>query len=323
MRVCVLLATYDDASELREVDLDPEVLPHLEGHRVELAVIHRATADAQIDALVDRGFDVFLNLCDGAPDEARAGVEVVRALERRRAAFTGAGSAFFDPTRAEMRAAGERAGVRFPGGVFVRRGDDPLAAAARLRLPLFVKPAHGYSSVGVTPRSRVDDLAALPERVAAVADAFGEALVEEFVAGREFTVLVAEPGEGEGEPRVYPPLEVLFPPGETFKHFDLKWRGYDTMRPALVTDPALAARLQDASRLLVIALGGDGYGRCDLRLADDGEVVMLEINPNCGLFYPPVCWAAADQILATTPGGHRAFAEHLLACALRRQARAR
>jgi hypothetical protein len=45
--------------------------------------IGKATAVVQIRELVARNAaDVYLNLCDGAWDEDRAGIEVVQALER-------------------------------------------------------------------------------------------------------------------------------------------------------------------------------------------------------------------------------------------------
>lgn len=44
--------------------------------------IHKARAVQQILALSRQGYDLFMNLCDGAFDEDRAGKEVVEALER-------------------------------------------------------------------------------------------------------------------------------------------------------------------------------------------------------------------------------------------------
>lgn len=45
--------------------------------------IHKATSAAQILELATSGkHDVFLNLCDGAWDEDRAGMDVLDALER-------------------------------------------------------------------------------------------------------------------------------------------------------------------------------------------------------------------------------------------------
>ncbi len=58
---------------------------------------------------------------------------------------------------------------------------------------------------------------------------YGGALVEQFVAGREFTVLVAENGADPAQPLTYLPVECRFSNGEEFKHFDLKWKDYDSM----------------------------------------------------------------------------------------------
>ena len=39
-------------------------------------------------------------------------------------------------------------------------------------------------------------------------------------------MLVAGAGGPGSTPKAYPPVECVFPPGETFKHYDLKWRDY-------------------------------------------------------------------------------------------------
>jgi len=116
-------------------------------------------------------------------------------------------------------------------------------------------------------------------------------------------------------------VEFLFPDGELFKHFDLKWVDYESMQTRPVEDEGLALRLREASLLTFEVLSGTGYGRCDLRMDSTGEIFLLEINPNCGIFYPPDAFGSADIILSSEPGGHRGFLEHLLFCARRRQQR--
>ena len=56
---------------------------------------------------------------------------------------------------------------------------------------------------------------------------FGGVLVEEFIEGREFTVLVAENPKDKNEPFAFTPVECIFSPGETFKHYDLKWVDFE------------------------------------------------------------------------------------------------
>jgi D-alanine-D-alanine ligase len=333
MKVAVLHPSYEGSSSVFK-ELEPECDParFLPDHECINLRIMKATAARQVSEIARMGFDVAINLCDGAWDEDRAGIEVVQALERVGMAFTGAGSDFYDPSREAMKMACHAAGVGFPA--YVR--DDVGRALRVLRFPMIVKHPHSYSSIGLTPRSRVTDADQLLCEVVRAIEEWGAALIEEFIEGREFTVLVAEP-RGAGLPacptqtgRSAPleeawalaPVEFVFPEGESFKHFDLKWKEYERMETRPVPEP-LATRLREASALMFAALGGSGYGRCDLRVDAAGEIYALEINPYCGIFYPDGQFGSADFILAADPAGHRGFLEHLIACAIRRRDRAR
>jgi D-alanine-D-alanine ligase len=50
---------------------------------------------------------------------------------------------------------------------------------------------------------------------------------------------------------------------------------------------------------------------------------MLEINPNCGVYYPSADPGSADLCLAHDPEGHIGFTRQLIRAALHRQQRAR
>lgn len=261
---------------------------------------------------------MFFNLCDGAADEERPGIEVVRALERLGVPFSGADSGFYEPSRDAMKAACASVGVDAPAHVTVAGDGDLDRAAGTLRWPLIVKHPSSYSSIGLTPESRVETRAALEREVARAREAFGAALVEEYVEGREFTVLVAEDPGAPDRVRAYPPVEFRFPPGERFKHWDLKWYDWKGMEVVPVEDPALAARLRaDAARFFT-ALGGAGYGRCDVRVDADGRAKFLEINPNCGVYYPLDTPGSADLCLMQDPAGHAGFTRLVLEAALAR-----
>jgi D-alanine-D-alanine ligase len=279
----------------------------------------------QILEIAQQGFDVFFNLCDGAWSEDRPGIEVVQALERLNLAFTGAGSQFYEPTREAMKMACHAVGVKFPAYVAVTVANQEQAAdraASTLRYPMIVKHPNSYASVGMTRESRVTNEKALRREIGRMTHCYGGALVEEFIEGREFTVLAAERHEGELDPWVFTPIEFTFPPGETFKHFNMKWVNFKQMEEHLVQDEALSARLREAGGLTFAALGGTGFGRCDIRMNDAGDIYMLEINPNCEIFCPENEFGSADFILAADPAGHAGFARHLVMCALRRQERA-
>jgi D-alanine-D-alanine ligase len=85
----------------------------------------------------------------------------VQALERVGAAFTGATSEFYEPTREAMKRVCNAWGVATPRYVAVTTPEDVERAAAELRFPLIVKHPSSYSSIGMTRDSRVETPAAL------------------------------------------------------------------------------------------------------------------------------------------------------------------
>lgn len=294
---------------------------YLDRHQWETVDIHKDTAIQEILAISKRDFDVVLNMCDGPWADARPGIEVVQALEFFNMPYTGANAGFFEPTREMMKRACRFWGVGTPAGITVSELDTLEAATADLRYPLIVKHPNSYSSIMLTPASRVTNLADLRIQADRIIQAFGSALIEEFIDGSEFAVLVAENPEDPFNPKAYTPIVYTFPPGETFKHENLKWVNYAQMQCKAVEDEALAARLQDISKKLFMGLNGTGYGRCDIRMNEQGELFILEINPNCAIFYPPSAPGTADYILQLEPEGHHSFVEQILAAALARHAR--
>lgn len=328
MRICQLVSSYQrSASPFREIDPYPDASRWLPEHDWACHLIDQATAAATIDDLAAQGFDVFVNLCDGEPGEDIAGIEVVERLELRRVPFTGADSRAYasGSSRRALKDACRAAALDTPAHAFLDGGAAlPEREIAGLRFPLIVKPPNGYASIGIQRTSRVDTPADLREECARTAARFGGVLLEEFIEGREFTVLVTEPGPAAGgggaAPICYPPMEIIFPPGESFKHFDLKWQTYEDMSARPVEDPALSAALQDRVGRLFSSLSGVGYARCDVRMDRAGRLFLLDCNTTPGIFYPPGQFGMADLILAQQPDGHRRFLLHLIDRALSRRA---
>lgn len=319
MKICILFDSYAQSnSVLKEVDLPCDPSPYLSEHECESVAIHKATAVQQIIALSRKSYDVFINLCDGAWDEDRPGIEVVQALERLELPFTGATSAFFEPSREKMKLVCHYGGIGTPAYVMAQHVQDLTFATETLRFPLIVKHPSSYSSIGLTPASRVMYPEDLYLQAHKMIHTYGAALIEEFIDGREFTVLVAENPDDPKNPIAYQSVEFRFPPGETFKHFDLKWLDYHGMSAVPVSDPDLDARLRAISCQLFVDLQGAGYGRCDIRMNQDGELFILEINPNCGVFYDTKNPGSADLILLHDPAGHVGFAHTIVQSALQR-----
>ena len=153
---------------------------------------------------------------------------------------------------------------------------------------MLVKPPHGFASVGLRKELRVTNVEDLKKQAAITMKAEGRVLIEEFIEGREFTCLIGENPDDPGPPASpSSPVEFIFPEGESFKHYNMKWVDYDKMNVVVVDNPAIEKRLRDYTTRIFVEFGIRGYARTDFRMGKDGELYMLEINPNCGIFYPP------------------------------------
>src|SRR4030095_12191833 len=73
LKICVLDPSYENSdSPMKDYDPLSDVARHLQGHDCETVYIDKAKGVRQLVELSRRGFDVFINLCDGAWDEDRA-----------------------------------------------------------------------------------------------------------------------------------------------------------------------------------------------------------------------------------------------------------
>lgn len=323
MRICLLTTQDLDADPFPADDWPCDPRPFMPDATWHVENLKLETSVARIRELAGEGFDVFFNLCDGAADEDRPGIEVVETLERLGVPFTGATSNYYEPSREDMKRACAAEDIATPAFAIARTAEDVELAAETLRFPLFVKHHSSYASVSLSRASRVQTEAGLRRQARKIISRHGAALIEEYIAGPEFTVLVAENPDDRERPTTYQPVEYIFPVGETFKHAAMKWVDFDDMAAVIVEDPDLDARLRDVAARFFVAIGGASFGRCDIRADKDGTPFMLEINPNCGVYYAPDAYGGADLCLAKDPAGHVGFTKQIIAAALKRQARPR
>ena len=321
MRICLLTNQDLDADPFPDDDWPCDPRPFVPEAEWYVAVLERATSVRTIKRLAREGFDVFFNLCDGAADEDSPGIEVIRTLERLGLPFTGSTSRFYEPSRITVKRACRSVGVATPAAVLARTPADVERAAERLRFPLFVKHYSSYASIDLSRASRVVTPAGLRRQARKIMARHGKALIEEFIAGGECTVLVAENPRSSARPTTYTPIQYDFPEGESFKHSDMKWVDYGGMAEYPVRDARLAARLRREAARVFTALHGAGFGRCDFRIDEAGTPYLLEINANCGVYYPADDPGGADLALRHSPGGHEAFTRQLIACARKRRRR--
>jgi len=324
MRICVLDDVYDcPAWEAPLEDWRVDPTPFLKAHEWSVEGLTKETAVSRLNQLSRKGIDLFFNLCAGAWDEESPGIEVVQTLERLDLPFTGATSEFYEPSREAMKRVCAAWGIGFPDYVLARTEEDLDRAARTLSFPLIIKHPSSYSSIDLWKTSRVETTFALRYRARPMMEKYGAALIEEFIEGREFTVLVAENPDDERRPITYVPVEFVFPNGESFKHSDMKWKDYHSMEEVPLHDGELGERLRTVAADFFLGMRGSSFGRCDLRMDPDGRLFMLEINPNCGVYYAPSDPGSADLALLNDPAGHQGFTDLLIESAIARHRRRR
>lgn len=313
MRICIL-------SDEEISDFNPA--PFMDGYDWEMITM-TAPVRERIRALADSGkYDIFLNLCEGyefedAEDEnwGYHAIEVIQALEELNLVFTGADSKCFDPSREEMQAVADAHGIGFAKGYHVKNTEEAEELVKNLRYPIMVKHPKSYGSTGMFKESRADSLDQVLRQVERICSEFGAARMEEFIVGKEFNVLVADNPDDLSKPFAYPPAELIFPPGEEFWHTGVKWDYTVPFDFKEVTDPALIAKLHDTAVRMYLAMGISGYGRCDIRMNERGELFILEINPNPAIMLQPKEYGPADYMILYDKDGYKGFFDRIFEAA--------
>jgi D-alanine-D-alanine ligase len=181
--------------------------------------------------------------------------------------------------------------------VVLRAGHHTLEAEQqqRLGLPVFVKPARGGSSIGV---SRVTSWDELPAAVAAARAHDPKVIVEAAIPGRELECGVLELPDGRVEASTVGEIRVAGVRGREDGFYDFATKYLDDAAeldvPAKIDDD-VADEIRQLAIRAFHAIGCQGLARVDFFLTDDGPVVN-EINTMPGFttisMYPRM-WAAS------------------------------
>jgi len=321
MKICVLQPDYSASSvDYRNYDPTRDLSALLPGHTVDHVALNKLTTYAQLRQLSTQGYDIFVNLCEGYLDWDVPSIDVIESLDRLQLPYTGPTALLYDPSKSLMKYVAYTVGVRTPPHVLVTDALE-IGSVAGLRYPLFVKPAHAGDSLGIDEHSLVRDAAELRGQVDAMLRDYGDALVEEYIDGREFTVLVVAGAESGEDATALRPVEFVFPAGMAFKTYALKTSELHPEANVPVNDEALAAHLQDAALRVFRAFGGVGYARMDFRLDASGELFFLEVNFTCSVFYSDGYEGSADYILRNDGIGQSGFAARIIAEGIARHKR--
>jgi D-alanine-D-alanine ligase len=275
------------------------------GHEVETLAVFD-----DVKSVFERIFafkpDVVFNLCETFFSDRAHEPNVPALLELMKVPYTGAGPDALmlckDKALAKKLLAYHKVRVaRF----VVSSRERPLRRLRKFTFPAFVKPVGEESSDGIARASLAKTEEEAIERARFLHDRFeSDALIEEYVDGRELYVGVM----GNKRLTVLPPREIFFgePPvgedGPRFATAKAKWD--DAYRkkwrirngPAGTLPPGVERKLSELARKVYRILHIRGLGRLDVRLTPQGEIVVIEANPNPSLAKEDDFAQAAAQV---------------------------
>ncbi len=230
--------------------------------------------------------DVVINLCEGVQGNPRWEMHFALALEMLGLPFTGC-----DPVATGIcgdkwmtKQLLQASGVAVPRGFLVTgEGDVPPLEGTWI-----VKPSLEDAGIGIDAASVCTSRAAVIARCAHVLRTYRQAaLVEEFIPGRELNQAMFYGREGVV---MLPPGEIVFAdellPAQRVVGWKAKWsagsaedRGTENRTPAQIDD-SLRAKLADLCTRAAGVLSLGGYARVDVRQRENGELCILDVNPN-------------------------------------------
>lgn len=290
MKITILTYLESETASEHDVVVD-QVAAALRknGHSPSILGVH-GDVRKLISGLSRRKPELVFNLLEMFGKNVRADVGVAGLLDLLEYPYTGGGPGELflrqDKGLAKKALAFEK--IRYPDFAVFSRAD--FETGGNLRMPLFVKPLRTDASIGIDgTKSLVRDATALMKQVASIHEKFQDAaLAEEYVEGREFYVGVL----GNREPLAFPPIEMDFSglPDGAPRVLDskAKWKTdspeFRGTKSVLADVPdELRARLQQVALDAYRALRVRDYGRVDLRMAETGEIYVIEVNANCYL----------------------------------------
>ncbi len=292
------------AGKRREKSDREEIFDVLEkrGHR---PAFHCLDGRARsLKALAGADFELVFNLTESYAGDDTKDINIAAYLDLLGIPYTGSGPSGLH--LAQDKAVAKRLfqfhGIRTPHFATVYKGR--LQWSDDLQFPVIVKPKREDGSIGIEFNAVVGSIKEMMERIDAIhADLDSPVLIEEYIEGRELYVSVL----GNDPPEALPVVELNLsdlPAGTPrIAGTEVKWeRGtaaYQKTKLRIPSDlpEATLTELQEVAVTAFRALEIRDYGRVDFRLAADGTVFALEVNPN------PWLHSTAEFALAARESG--------------------
>jgi len=179
--------------------------------------------------------------------------------------------------------------------IVIRRQQALKGEDVKLTFPLFVKPASLGGGAGVDENSYVRNMDELRNKVASITQDYAtDALVEEYLPGREFSVAILK---NEHSDSLYVmPLELVAPlDKQGVRILTNEVKHQDTESSMEIADEITRHKVNKLALDAFVALGARDYGRIDIRMDKLGTPHFLEANllpslkKSAGNYFPKAC----------------------------------
>lgn len=203
-------------------------------------------------------------------------------LDEHGIAYTGSNSAAMslEYSKHEAKKAIIKAGLQ-TSGYFIGKNDKDFYKS-NLSFPLFIKPTNLGNKQGVDANSVVHDIHGYLKKIKSLRELGCDSLVEEYLAGREFSVGVLEVA-GSTE-LITLPVEAIIAKNERGDRILAATNNSaEAEQVVAVTDMKIKNEICNLAKNVFRALGASDYGRIDIRLDENGVANFLEANLIPGL----------------------------------------
>jgi D-alanine-D-alanine ligase len=240
-----------------------------------------------LQELADSETDLVFNLVESFAGDDRTDTNIAAFMELLGRRYTGTGShgLYLAQDKALAKKIFAFHGIHTPYFATVYRGRTEHSHD--IGFPVIVKPAREDGSIGIQFGAVCGSIKELMDRIDYIHAQFDSpALIEEYIEGRELYVGVL----GNGDPEALPVVELdlsQLPEGvPRIAGSEVKWEegtdAYEKTKPFFPDDLGedVLERLRATAVQAYQALQLRDYGRIDFRLAQDGTLHVLEVNPN-------------------------------------------
>jgi D-alanine-D-alanine ligase-like ATP-grasp enzyme len=320
-KICILVSSYEGAnSEFEKYDEYQDPSRYVTKYDFHLKCIKKETAIEQLNEIYKENFDIYISFLWGQEYDNVAGIDALKYMEKLNVLIIGTNSKFLSMSKLDFKKSVKKVGIFTPNYYLFKKEENEIKDL-NLKYPLIIKPENGCGSLYMTDKSVCYNEKELKEQLKILMEKVDrDILIEEFIIGKEFSIMVIE---NKNDVIAMEPIVYNFPentsPTQQFLHFENKFEAVD--------NGEIEYKIYDENKELInkikevgcnsyksLNVTGSGYARIDMRIDDNNNVYVLEINHTPAFFCQIDNEFGDDYIIQKCfKNGHIGLVDHLIA----------